>query len=190
MPQFTKKAITESFLKLLSQKSFDKITIGDIVDDCGVSRNSFYYYYMDIFDLMDDVFKTETEKALKAKIDAAEWDDALISALQFSLLHRKQIANVYNSSCRDRVENYLIRVTEKVLNDYVEQQAKGLYTTAVDRSYIARFYTYALLGMLRELMDKGFKDDTEAVIRRVGTLMKDTVHIALINSDRRNSEFR
>ena len=79
MPQFTKQAITASFLKLLAEKPLDRITVKDIVEDCGVSRNSFYYHYQDIFDLMDEVVQTETGKALGAHFDAASWQDALIA---------------------------------------------------------------------------------------------------------------
>ena len=48
MANFTKAAIMESFLRLLNEKKFDKITIKDIVSDCGVSRKTFYYYFEDI----------------------------------------------------------------------------------------------------------------------------------------------
>ena len=40
MSQFTKKAIIDSFVKLLNKTSLDKITVKDIVDDCGVNRNT------------------------------------------------------------------------------------------------------------------------------------------------------
>ena len=48
MSQFTKKAIVETFLELLKEHSLDKITVKDIVEKCGINRNTFYYYYQDI----------------------------------------------------------------------------------------------------------------------------------------------
>ncbi|MFR5791125.1 MAG: TetR/AcrR family transcriptional regulator, partial [[Clostridium] leptum] len=55
MSIYTKKAIMDSFVKMLSQKSFDKITIKDIIEDCGLNRSTFYYYYEDIYALLEDV---------------------------------------------------------------------------------------------------------------------------------------
>ncbi len=52
---FTKKAILESFLRLVSKKNFDKITVRDIVDECGVNRNTFYYYFQDIYALLEEI---------------------------------------------------------------------------------------------------------------------------------------
>ena len=42
MSKLTQKAIQNSFLKLLESKPIDHITIKDITDDCGISRNTFY----------------------------------------------------------------------------------------------------------------------------------------------------
>lgn len=43
MSQITKKAIEASLKNLLLKKPFDKITINDIAEDCGISRMTFYY---------------------------------------------------------------------------------------------------------------------------------------------------
>ena len=48
MANFTEKAIKASFLKLLNERPLTKITVRDIVEDCGINRNSFYYHYRDI----------------------------------------------------------------------------------------------------------------------------------------------
>ena len=42
MALLTQKVIKEAFWKLLSEKSFSKITVKDIVEICGINRNSFY----------------------------------------------------------------------------------------------------------------------------------------------------
>ena len=57
MVQYTKKAIAESFLQLLNERPFDKISVVDIAEKCGINRNTFYYYYTDVFALVDDVFR-------------------------------------------------------------------------------------------------------------------------------------
>ena len=48
MPSFTRKAIMQSFLKLVDQRPINKVTIKDIVEDCGINRNTFYYHFSDI----------------------------------------------------------------------------------------------------------------------------------------------
>ena len=53
MPNRTKEMLAESLMKLLARRTLDKITIQDIVDDCGYNRQTFYYHFHDIYDLID-----------------------------------------------------------------------------------------------------------------------------------------
>ena len=48
MSQVTKRALAASLIKLLSQKPLDKVTVKDIIEDCGVNRQTFYYHFQDI----------------------------------------------------------------------------------------------------------------------------------------------
>ena len=61
MSAFTKRAIKSTFLELLNQKTLDKITVKDIVETCGINRNTFYYYYADIYDLLEQLFTVHTD---------------------------------------------------------------------------------------------------------------------------------
>ena len=55
MANFTRNAIKSPFLKLLNERPLSKITVKDIVSDCGVNRNTFYYYFEDIPKLIEDI---------------------------------------------------------------------------------------------------------------------------------------
>ena len=65
MAKFTRQAIMYSLLKLLQEKSIDKITVKDICELCEINRNTFYYYYSDIYQVLEELLKFETEKSLK-----------------------------------------------------------------------------------------------------------------------------
>ena len=57
MASFTRKAIMDSFMKLVDQRPISKITIKDIVEDCGVNRNTFYYHFADIPALIEAIWR-------------------------------------------------------------------------------------------------------------------------------------
>ena len=65
MASFTKKAIRDSFVKLLNEKSLSQITIRDIVDDCGVNRNTFYYYSQDLPQLVESIVDEDAERIIR-----------------------------------------------------------------------------------------------------------------------------
>lgn len=67
----TKKALGESLKKLMAVKPFDKISIKDICDECGMNRNSFYYHFKDKQDLMIWIFDFE----FLSKVQSHEFKD-------------------------------------------------------------------------------------------------------------------
>ena len=53
MSKVTKRALEQSLKNLLLKKPLTKITIGDITEDCGINRMTFYYHFKDIYDLVE-----------------------------------------------------------------------------------------------------------------------------------------
>ena len=74
MSELTKRAIQESFKKLLSNQPLDKITVKNITDDCGVNRNTFYYHYSDIYQLLEEIFLTEAQKSVEKMEVGQSWE--------------------------------------------------------------------------------------------------------------------
>ena len=60
MASFTRKAIMASFVKLLEERPLSKVTVKDIVEDCGINRNTFYYHFEDIPSLIEAIVREET----------------------------------------------------------------------------------------------------------------------------------
>ena len=65
MVELTKKEIMKTFIEILDKKSFDKITIKEITEKCKINRNTFYYHYEDIFDLVDKLLKNKSNEIIK-----------------------------------------------------------------------------------------------------------------------------
>lgn len=66
----TKKVLFDAFIKLLSQKPFDEITVNELCDEAGVRRATFYKHYSDKFD-----FLTAYVRLLRDRIDRMIWKD-------------------------------------------------------------------------------------------------------------------
>ena len=78
MTQFTSKAIEESFIRLLNERPLDKITIKDIVDDCGISRNTFYYHFQDMVDLVEWMLIFQARQTIGGPEEPPSWQQALL----------------------------------------------------------------------------------------------------------------
>ena len=66
MASFTRKAIIDSYARQLLTKPVDKITVKDIVEDCGISRNTFYYHFKDIYEVLEEILHMQEQKVIRA----------------------------------------------------------------------------------------------------------------------------
>lgn len=67
MSQITKRALERSLKNMLLKKPLTKITVGDIADDCGINRMTFYYHFKDIYDLVEWSCLEDAKRALDEK---------------------------------------------------------------------------------------------------------------------------
>ena len=51
----TKKLLRDSLFSLLQKKSINEITITELTDVADINRATFYFYYTDIFDMLDQI---------------------------------------------------------------------------------------------------------------------------------------
>ena len=142
MTQFTSKAIEESFIRLLNERPLDKITIKDIVDDCGISRNTFYYHFQDITALLEHILNADVERVLSQHLDMDSWEDGFISAARFALENKRLVYHIYNSVSRERVERYLYSIAGEVMRLYVSritEQVEQESSNRHDESYCSGY---------------------------------------------------
>lgn len=179
MTQFTEKAIREAFVELLNEKPLDKITIKDITETCGISRNTFYYHFADIPTLLENVINREIERVVSETETELAWEDAFISGAQFALENRRFIYHAYKSVRHEEVERYLNSVAGEIMRRFVARVAEGIPVSEMDKQLIADFYRAALVGMVVDWLNQGMKTDPLPIIKRLGTMLEGNIELSL-----------
>lgn len=175
MRNSTSDAIKEAFMRLLNKKPFDKITVKEIVEECGINRNTFYYHYEDIYALLQSVLDDEVENAMKTVKGFTNWENGFLKAAEFALKNKQAIYHVYRSVERDVLEKYLYSVAEIVMRSAIEQQTEDLHPSETDLELMVTFYKYALAGLVIEWLSHGMKDSPEKSILRLGELLNGNI---------------
>ena len=125
MSNTTKIALEDSLKRLLLRKPLDKITITDITTDCGISRMAFYYHFKDIYDLVEWCCVEDGTKALQGKKTYDSWTEGLTQVFEAVLENKPFIMNVYRCVSREKMENYLYKLTYHLIAGVVEEKCKG-----------------------------------------------------------------
>lgn len=163
----TKQTIQASFRSLLFSKSLDKITVRDIVEDCGLTRNTFYYHYEDIYDLFDDYLDTQMEQSLRSIPADAAWD-AIITCLLDCVCETPQMGrHIFFSRKREAMRLYLNKVLAIALDRYIEERMQGLSISPDDRRMVCDACCHGLYGLIVQWLTGPDAPLLRARLRRV-----------------------
>ena len=78
MATSTKESLGNALKKMLAIKPIDKITVKDLVEECGVNRQTFYYHFDDVYDLLEWVFEEDANRVLPSEIRYDEWRENVL----------------------------------------------------------------------------------------------------------------
>ena len=146
MSGLTKKALAVSLKKLLSKKELSKITIANITDECGVNRQTFYYHFKDIYDLLEWIYKNEVIDEIDNKDE--DWQQRFLYIFKYVLK------------------------TNKLLIDFIDKESEGMNIKKEDKKFMADFYKYGFVGILQEWIEDGMKEQPEVIIKKLNDIIE------------------
>ena len=143
----TKKAIAFALKDLLSEKPLDKITINDIAEKAEINRQTFYYHFQDIVDLVEWICITDGDAVLKDNRTYETWQKGYLSIFRAMQQDKAFIMNIYRHAPRESLYNYLYRLTYKLMLDVANElcETESLNVREEDRSSWQTFSNSGLL---------------------------------------------
>lgn len=170
----TKEAIIRSFGELLEERPFNKITVRDIVERCGITRNAFYYHFQDIPTLFQQVMDN-IYNAITAGSGASNTPiDCFRPILQFGLDHRKEALHTYRYVPRERLMPYLNRAIRHMTEDYFGRLTGSLNIPAEDLELLEYLYECAVTGAVLDWLDNGMDEGILDKVTRLCEMLEGT----------------
>ncbi len=174
MANLTKQAIKASLMDLLEDRPYSKITVKDIVEHCGINRNSFYYHFQDIPSLIDEILQDEIDRLVAAYPSVTSVEEAMTVALQFARDHRRSVMHLYNSVARDAYERHLWKLCEYAVRTFFHSAELADLMNDSDREILIRYYKCQLFGTVTDWLEDGMKLDMEQYNHRLFELLEGT----------------
>lgn len=175
-------AIMESLIKLLDKYPINKITVKDIVDDCGINRNTFYYHFDDISSLIEAIIIQEVDRIMERYKDISSMEECFEAAMRLFLDHRNVVYNIYNSSNRAFMERRLMEICKYIATQFVDQMSEGMCVQTDDRDIIIQAFKCEIFGYVIDWLNDGMRDDIEIRFLRLCELRKGTTYTMLERS--------
>jgi AcrR family transcriptional regulator len=174
MAGFTKKIILQTLMALLDEKPLAKITVKDIVERCGINRNTFYYYFKDIPDAVEYVLKTELDKIINTHLDLQSVVDGILLIIDMLEENKKAMLHIYRSIQRETFLRYLEETSQYVIEQYVENSQEMQEITEENRTILIRMHKCLLVGTLLDWIEHAMNYDLAADMKRLEELYGNT----------------
>ena len=170
MPNFTKKAIKDSFWKLLNEQPLSQISVREIVEECGINRNSFYYHFQDIPSLVEEIVMDAATALIQKYPSIASIDEAVEAAFRFTLDNKKAVLHICNSINRNIYEQYLMRICEYIVATYFDTVFSNENIDEEARQTIILFIKCELFGLSIDWINTGMNENAITKLKHILTL--------------------
>ena len=111
MPLDVKAAVADALLELIRRKDADKITVKDLVEVCGISRQTFYYHFKDIVDVVEWAAQQGVQRLVRESLNAATPQEALGVFVDFAVESQPLVQRLLNSQRREAIERIMVDAT-------------------------------------------------------------------------------
>ena len=160
MSRLTKYALAQSLRKLLKERPLDKITVKDLVEDCGVNRQTFYYHFQDIYDLIAWSLNTEMNEILKN-------NNAMHSDLKTKFLlvfryfedNRQIILNGFDPVNHMQYERIIEQYAREHLREKLLLVPQSAFVSEEEREALIDIYANGFSGLFLKWIERGMPEE-------------------------------
>lgn len=178
-----KKMLSASLKHCMEKKSLSKITVTDIVTDCGLNRKTFYYHFQDVPDLLKWTLEQEAVDVVKQFDLLNELEEALRFAVRHIRENSHMINCAYDSIGRDELKRFLNHDFQSIVMSIVEQieRKENVHTDPDAKKIICNFYTEGMAGELVDLLKSRDAAQDEKSIRCISLVVRTSLEAAVIS---------
>ena len=163
----TKKAIAAALKQVCREKPFDKISIADITAVCGLNRQTFYYHFQDIYDLLDWTLQEDIHRLIVNEIELDNWEESIAALFAYMQANRLLILNAFHSLERDTLEREVFKLLSPLLHRLFSAQSGFDRLCEADQDFIVSVYGLGIAGLLLRWIGTNMLAPPEPLIRQL-----------------------
>ena len=177
----TKQKLSLALKEVMEKKPLSKITITELISECGVNRKTFYYHFRNIYDLLRWTVDREAINIVKNFDFISDAESALRFVMDYTEQNKHIINCALDSMGRDELKHFfytdLVSVVYKII-DCVEQDL-GIKSESEFKDFLAGFYTEAVAGIMIDWPRNRTTQHQETLLRNIMTVFQISIPAVL-----------
>ena len=151
----------------------DQITVNQLTTQANVARNTFYYHFADINELVAWIYNREIVTQLDAYRQGQDWIDGLDLLVTYIETNRHFCLNTFHSINRDLLSRFLYRVAFNMVAGVVTDLKADCPSTLQDE--IANFYGWSLTTQMTQWLVTNLEEPKQEFYLRMQRMLNGTI---------------
>lgn len=173
----TKKMFAASLKKFMNTKPLSKITITELVADCGVNRKTFYYHFEDLYALLKWMLEKEAIDIVKNFDLLIDYEEAIIFVMDYVDANKHILNCAYDTMGREEMKQFFyndfIDITYSIVNSLEKSMSLNLSNDYKD--FVCDLYTEALASLLINWFKGAIKHDRKKTINYISLIIRSSL---------------
>lgn len=174
----TKQELSAALKQLMEQKPLEKIKVQEITDLCGIKRQTFYYHFQDIYDLLRWMFQEEAVSLVQRQEGVLLWQEGILQLFQYLEKNRKVCLCALNSLGREHIKRFCESGIYEAIHRTIEKLAReiGLGPGPAEERYmdlLTKVYVTMLAGVMERWLLEEIDCTPEELVAFADRMLKD-----------------
>jgi probable dihydroxyacetone kinase regulator len=175
--QITEKALSDALISLCKQKRFAKISIADITDLCGLNRQTFYYHFVDKYQLLDWTYRETALTNFYQGISLENWNDHVLTMLE-AIQHNRDFYRNTVQSDPGCLASCFAKICQQLFFKLFARLDQDNDVDKENRSFYARFFSYGCSGILIHWIQHNFREKAAKIAGHLRQMATDTERLS------------
>lgn len=151
----TKKKIAKAFKTVLTQKEFEKVSVKDIMTVAQMRRQTFYSHFLDKYELMEWIFKTELQEQIIDNLNYISGLGLLHEICYFFEQNRSFYKELFSIQTQNDFlsyfQDYCLQMIVKIVAEYSESHQ--ITIPQVEKNFFFHYHAAALAQMMKASLE-------------------------------------
>ncbi len=181
----TKQNITDAFWDIYREKRIEKITIKEITNKAGYNRGTFYEYFSDVYDVLDDI-ENSLIPSLNELPPVSTSMGTIGMPIEVFLVFWEQNSNYYSVLLGDKGDPAFASKLKNSIKPIIMKSLKDKPNIDLeDMEYVLEYTLSAMIGVMSYWFTKENDSYRDKLFKLIHTLMEDGImkHLPLLSDE-------
>ncbi|XOQ42881.1 MAG: HTH tetR-type domain-containing protein [Clostridium sp.] len=161
----TKQLLANSLKDLMKTMPFRKITVQNVTDHCGLNRQTFYYHFRDMYELLEWIYQNEIfRQADEANQD--NWENTMLNLFRYARQNKAFLRNINRSLSKETVEKFLYPILYHYIKMLFMDACPNIPIKQEDQQFLLDFFTNAFVNFIIRWIGNGMQETEEDILQK------------------------